>query len=230
MRTETKSTNKLKVIRWDLLCRQVAAGLVVLLCWVGVLSHEASSPGRSRWNWRVQVWFLISYTYDLRAKPMTGRKKRGNWRHHRGYYSPVKISLSLEFVWLKFLSSLLFLECSRAPAGKYGQHISILVQEEGLVTLSIISFLCQRSTSSVSIPPQDDSRVSGGNECRRNKRGKRNERQMVEDDYFSYSSSGSRENHPSVEAAFSLASWRELLHVKNIYLHSFSYLKWIFTA
>lgn len=75
VRTETKSTNKLKVIRWDLLCRQVAAGLVVLLCWVGVLSHEASSPGRSRWNWRVQVWFLISYTYDLRAKPMTGRKK-----------------------------------------------------------------------------------------------------------------------------------------------------------
>lgn len=228
VRTERKSTNKLKVIRWDLLCRQVAAGLVVL-SWCAVTWGIVSWPVQVELKGPGVVFNLIYIRPPSKADDW--KEKRGNWRHHRGYYSPVKISLSLEFVWLKFLSSLFFLECSRAtPAGKYGQHISLLVQEEGLVTLCIISFLCQRSTSSVSIPPQDDSRVSGGNECRRNKRGKRNERQMVEDDYFPYSSSGSRENHPSVEAAFSLASWRELLHVKNIYLHSFSYLKWFFTA
>lgn len=176
MRTETKSTNKLKVIRWDLLCRQVAAGLVVL-SWCAVTWGIVSWPVQVELKGPGVVFNLIYIRPPSKADDW--KEKRGNWRHHRGYYSPVKISLSLEFVWLKFLSSLLFLECSRAPAGKYGQHISILVQEEGLVTLSIISFLCQRSTSSVSIPPQDDSRVSGGNECRRNKRGKRNERQMV---------------------------------------------------
>lgn len=146
----------------------------LVCCHIGIVSWpvrvELKGPG---------VDFNFIYIRPP-SKADDWKEKRGNWRHHRGYYSPVKISLSLEFVWLKFLSSLFFLECSRAtPAGKYGQHISLLVQEEGLVTLCIISFLCQRSTSSVSIPPQDDSRVSGGNECRRNKRGKRNERQMV---------------------------------------------------
>lgn len=177
VRTERKSNNKLKVIRWDLLCRQVAAGLVVL-SWCAVTWGIVS--------WPVQVELKgpgVDFNFIYIRPPSKAddwKEKRGNWRHHRGYYSPVKISLSLEFVWLKFLSSLFFLECSRAtPAGKYGQHNSLLVQEEGLITLCIISFLCQRSTSSVSIPPQDDSRVSGGNECRRNKRGKRNERQMV---------------------------------------------------
>ena len=57
--------------------------------------------------------------------------------------------------------------------------IPFLVQEEGLMMFCMISLLCQRSTSSVS-------RVSGGNKFRTvfiigNKRGKRYERQMIED-------------------------------------------------